>query len=473
MSVHTWTVDEVCTGVRSALEATFPDEFWVRGEIQGLRKAPAGHVYFDLIEPGATGRGQDSRLSTVAFRGPLRGIEALLRKVGNLELHDGIEVRVRGKVGFYPPQGRVQFMMSAIDPRHTLGQISADRDRVMRALLSDGLLDRNATVPMAAVPLRVGLVTSHDSAAYNDFIQELTQSRFAFEVTFVDARVQGAAAEDTLVAALEVLRQRAVDVIAVIRGGGAKGDLLAFDRESVARAIATSPVPVLVGIGHEIDRAVADEVAHSSLKTPTACAAALVGRVNAFMQRLSDIAATTAPQAERSIRSRTERLTSDIARLQRATTTTLTLRQRTLDNTRNAINTASRSAVSRADHEVVDTATRVATSSKLLLAEAEREVVRVSTQLPANAARAIGSATTRLDAASTLVRAVHPDRTLARGYTITRDGSGRAIVAASAVMIGDMMVTSMIDGSVESAVTNSTPTPLPTARKPRTGNEDD
>jgi len=473
MSVHTWTVDEVCAGVYAALEAIFPDEFWVRGEIQGLRKSPAGHLYFDLVEPGATGRGQDARLSTVAFRGPLRGIEAVLRKVGNLELRDGIEVRIRGKVDFYPPQGRVQFMMSAIDPRHTLGQLSADRDRVMRALAAEGLLERNAAVQVPLVPLRVGLVTSHDSAAYNDFVQELAQSRYAFEITFVDARVQGIEAEETLVGALQVLGGRDVDVIAVVRGGGAKGDLLAFDRESVARAIATSTVPVFVGIGHEIDRAVADEVAHSSLKTPTACAAALVDRVGAFTQRLADLAASAAHQAERAIRSRTERLESDVARVRRATEMTLTLGQRTLDSTRNAINTASRSTLGRAERQVADTAARVASSSKLLLAEAERDVVRVTTQLPATSARTISTAAARLEAAATLVRAVHPDRTLARGYTITRDTSGRAIVSAANVASGDEMVTSLIDGTLESTVTNSDHAGPPTSETPRTGNDDD
>ena len=131
MAVHTWTVDELCSAVGDALRAIFPDELWIRGEISGLRRSPAGHLYFDLIEPGATGRGADTRISVVAFRGPLRGIEAVLRKVGNLALEDGIEVRIRGRVDYYPPQGRVQFMMNAIDPRYTLGQLAADRDEVL------------------------------------------------------------------------------------------------------------------------------------------------------------------------------------------------------------------------------------------------------------------------------------------------------------------------------------------------------
>ena len=158
MTVQTWTVTDVCEGVSTALARTFPDEFWVHGEIQSLSRSSAGHRYIDLVEPGEAGHKKDVRLSVVAFKGQLRGIEAVLRKVGNLELTEGIEVRIRGHVEFYPPQGRVQFIMNAIDPRYTLGQLSADRDRVMRALAADGLIEKNGSLPLPLVPLRIGLV---------------------------------------------------------------------------------------------------------------------------------------------------------------------------------------------------------------------------------------------------------------------------------------------------------------------------
>jgi exodeoxyribonuclease VII large subunit len=188
MTARTWNVDELCAAVADAFSVLFPDELWIRGEIRGPRRSPAGHLYFDLVEAEAKGRGADSKLSIVAFKGQLRGIEAVLAKVGNLELEDGIEVKIRGKLNYYPPQGRVQFLMNAIDPRYTLGQLAAERDRALKALAEEGLLDRNRSLELPIVPLAVGLVTSHDSAAYNDAVKELENSGFSFRILHADAR---------------------------------------------------------------------------------------------------------------------------------------------------------------------------------------------------------------------------------------------------------------------------------------------
>ncbi len=128
-------------------------------------------------------------------------------------------------------------------------------------------------------PMRLGLVTSIGSAAWHDFCNELERSGFGFDVSAIDARVQGDEAEEMVAAAIRSLGRRGVDLIVVIRGGGSRNDLAAFDAEGIARAIATSPIPVFTGIGHEIDRSVADEVAGRAWKTPTACAGAIVDMV--------------------------------------------------------------------------------------------------------------------------------------------------------------------------------------------------
>lgn len=458
MAARTWTVEEVCAGVHAALEVVFPGEFWVRGEIHGLRRSAPGHLYFDLIEPGSISNGNNPvRVGVVAFRGALRGIEAVLRKVGDLELADGLEVRIRGKVDFYAPQGRVQFIMSAIDPRHTIGQLGADRDRIMRVLASEGLLERNSSVPIPLVPLRVGLVTSDDSAAYHDFLHELNGSPYAFEIVFADARVQGAQAEATLVDALESLRPEEVDVVAVVRGGGAKGDLLAFDRESVARAVATCDVPVIVGIGHEIDRSIVDEVANLSFKTPTACAAALVEMVAKFMQGLSDVASSTRHHATRIIHSRHDRLDANAARLLRSTKSSLALSSVTLDRHQAAMARSSMSAVERSSQRLHREAARALTASGLRTNQAGVDLERLTARLPVIAIRAISSAGHDLTAAQKLIEAIHPDRTLARGYSITRSASGVAVRSVTAIDADGEISTQLLDGEILSRVTSVTP----------------
>ena len=152
------------------------------------------------------------------------------------------------------------------------------RAALLAKLAEEDLLRANADRPMPLVPLRVGLATSDGSAAEADFLDELRRSGFAFRVLRADTRVQGSDAPRSIASAIRMLATHRLDVLALVRGGGARTDLAAFDDEAVARAIAACPVPVVTGIGHEVDTSVADEVAHTAAKTPTACAQLLVAR---------------------------------------------------------------------------------------------------------------------------------------------------------------------------------------------------
>ncbi|MDP9453819.1 MAG: exodeoxyribonuclease VII large subunit, partial [Actinomycetota bacterium] len=281
---RTYGVGELAAGITRALRSAFPAEIWVRGELSGLRPAnAAGHVYFTLCERSSR-RGPTSSIGVALFRTDRLAVERFLREWPGFALADGLEVRIRGRVQY--SLGRISLVMSAVDPVHTLGRLAADRERVRRALAADGLLEANAGLALPAVPLRVGLVTSAGSAACEDVLAELAASGFAFRVTLADARVQGVGAEASLLRALRALARCRVDVVVVVRGGGARTDLATFDGERLARAVAAMPVPVVCGVGHEIDTSVVDEVAHTACKTPTACASLLVERVGAARARV-------------------------------------------------------------------------------------------------------------------------------------------------------------------------------------------
>src|SRR5439155_13930638 len=130
----------------------------------------SGHVYFELCERNNR-RGPTSTLNVALFRLEHQRVLKALREYPDFRLADGLEVRVRGRIQF--AYGRVSLVMSAIDPVHTLGKLAADRQRVLRALAADGLLEANRGLPMPLMPLRVGLVTSAGSAAYEDAVHEL------------------------------------------------------------------------------------------------------------------------------------------------------------------------------------------------------------------------------------------------------------------------------------------------------------
>ena len=405
---HTWSVGDLCAAIRDTFSAVFPEEIWLEGEIVGLNVASSGHVYFDVIEPDSEGSRVD-KMSVALWKGRRQGVESVLARAEAGPLVDGIRVRIRGELSFYAPQGRVQLLMTAIDPHHTLGQLAVDRERVLKSLSMAGLLDANSALKVPLVPLHVGLITSDGSAAYNDFVNEISLSPYPFRISLVHSAVQGAEAESGLIAAIETLGDVDVDVIAVVRGGGARTDLMAFDLESVATAVANSTRPVLSGIGHEIDRSVVDEVAHTAFKTPTACAAALVQAVAAFDQ-------------------------------------TLDLSARRIVNMAVTSHDRASEAISYSVRAIGDRARRT-------LDIKEERLAALSSRLSDLGLMSIGRNSQRLDRISDLLRALHPDRILARGFSITRDRDGE--IVRGQVPLGSTLVNETADSLITSTVTGS------------------
>ncbi len=405
---HTWSVGDLCAAIRDTFSAVFPEEIWLEGEIVGLNVASSGHVYFDVIEPDSEGSRVD-KMSVALWKGRRQGVESVLARAEAGPLVDGIRVRIRGELSFYAPQGRVQLLMTAIDPHHTLGQLAVDRERVLKSLSMAGLLDANSALKVPLVPLHVGLITSDGSAAYNDFVNEISLSPYPFRISLVHSAVQGAEAESGLIAAIETLGDVDVDVIAVVRGGGARTDLMAFDLESVATAVAKSTRPVLSGIGHEIDRSVVDEVAHTAFKTPTACAAALVQTVAAFDQNL-DLSA------------------------------------------RRIVNMAVTSH-DRASEAISYSVRAIGDRARRTLDIKEERLAALSSRLSDLGLMSIGRNSQRLDRISDLLRALHPDRILARGFSITRDRDGE--IVRGQVPLGSTLVNETADSLITSTVTGS------------------
>ena len=236
MSDQTLTVSELGIAIRAALEQTMPYGVWVEGEIQGIRRSRNNHVYFDLIEPAETsGAAPVATVPVVLFRDTRDRVNRLLKRHGDpIRMTDGVRIRIQGMVDFYPPTGKLQLRMSAIDPTYTLGVLAAEREALLRQLAESGRLRANARPPVPAVPLRIGVVTSIGSAAHADVTTVFERSERAFTLVEIDTAVQGAGAERTIAAAIRAAVDAHVDIVLVVRGGGSKTDLAVFDHDAIS-----------------------------------------------------------------------------------------------------------------------------------------------------------------------------------------------------------------------------------------------
>jgi exodeoxyribonuclease VII large subunit len=423
--------------VESALARGFPRgrQLWVRGEVQSVsdQHGRTGHCYIDLIDPETAGERQAPVLRVKCWRttwGPLR---ATLAREG-IELQPGAVVVLRGTLDFYRPRAEVGFILAELDVTALLGRLAAQRAALLKALAAEGLLERNVALRVPAVPLRVGLVASPGTEGYRDFLGQLTGSGFAFHVTVAPTMVQGVDAPAAIAGAVGALAAEGpdrFDLLVVVRGGGSKADLAAFDAEPVARAVATSPVPVWTGIGHTGDESVADLVANRSCITPTECGRELALRVGVWWE--ASVATPAGLVARRA-------------------TSVLGENEQRGHGVRTRLAATARHLVRHRHERLANQAEVVARSAPRLVDDAHTAMVRRAARLGPLALGHVDRTGDRMDAWRRLLAAYDVDHQLERGYTLTLGEDGRVVRSTTAMARGTVLVTRFADGTARSVV---------------------
>jgi len=300
--------------VRAALTHRFPDSYWVVAEVAEMTRPrqQGGHCYLTLTEPaGAEAMGLTAQARATLWGSRYQQIAPAFAEATGQELRPGLRLLLRVKVTFHEQYG-FSLDVLALDPSYTVGELARQRLATLRLLKEKDLLERQQRLALPLGPQRLAVISSPTAAGLQDFVHQLEEAPYDFAVTLFPATMQGETAPTSIRAALDQLRPRRgqFDVVVLIRGGGSKTDLLAFDEYGLAAAVASFPLPVLTGIGHERDEAVVDLVAHRALKTPTAVAAFLV-------ERLARLEALVLELAERVADRSREHLSRHHARLQR------------------------------------------------------------------------------------------------------------------------------------------------------------
>ena len=274
-----FTVSRLNREVRAVLEGSFP-LLWVEGEISNLSRPASGHIYFSLKDPAA-------QVRCAMFRPK--------RLLLGFNPANGQQVLVRARVSLYEGRGDFQLLVEHMEPAGE-GALRVELERLKQRLGAEGLFDEALKRPLPPFPRQIGLLTSPSGAAVRDLLSVLRRRFPALPVVIYPAQVQGEAALDELIEALALANRRAeCDLLILARGGGSLEDLMAFNDEALARAIRQSQIPVVTGIGHEIDFTIADLVADRRGATPSAAAELaspsaehLVHRLRAFEQRLAE-----------------------------------------------------------------------------------------------------------------------------------------------------------------------------------------
>jgi exodeoxyribonuclease VII large subunit len=469
----TLSVPQVAARLKAILEREFPEPFWLAGEVSGLSRGgrgASGHWYFKLVDDQPEDAGRRASLDVILWRTQVARLFGPRGKLaGVLVPEDGIVLRVRVKPDWYAPGGRLSFVIDDVDPDFTLGNLDRQRRELVARLEAEGATRRNKEVSLADVPLRLGLITAEGSAAWNDVLHTLQASGIGFRVACCDARMQGEATGQAVCAALATLAAARPDAILLVRGGGSRLDLSWFDREDIARAVAYCPVPVLTGIGHEIDTSVADLVAHRAFKTPTAVAEFLAERAREARRQVEDAWAGIVEHAGQALAGEQDGLLDTARRLRLSALGALDAGAAALRETSQRLRATCEAGLAAAGEALAELRVRLVHGRHM------ERLAGLRVRLDGDVARLTAGARARLDAEAALLeraaeraRLLDPRGVLARGFAWLRRPDGRLVKDARALSPGETLTAVLRDGELDARVLDVRPQPEPYAPAPPT-----
>ena len=434
-----WTVSRLNREARAVLEGSFP-LLWVQGELSNLAQPASGHIYFSLKDEAA-------QVRCAMFR---QRRNLLRFRPGN-----GDQVLVRARIGLYEARGDFQLIVEHLEPAGE-GALRLELERRKQRLAAEGLFDDSVKRPLPPFPHRIGLITSASGAAVHDMLTVLGRRFPLLPVLIYPAQVQGDGAAESLIAALERANRHAhCDLLIIGRGGGSLEDLMAFNDEGLVRAIRGSKIPVVSGIGHEVDLTLADLAADRRGATPSAAAELaspsaehLAHRIEALTVRLSAAEDRRLEQARRALQTseRHLRLLHPAARLQQ--------QAQRLDQHEQRLQAAIRAQLQRHQLRLAPLMGRLASRSPAQrLIRSRDRLIALTGRLQRAAVVGISDRRRSLAQVVDGLEARSPLATLARGYAIiTREADGTLVSRAEQAPAGTAISIRLREGGLAARV---------------------
>ena len=447
------TLEQFCNQIKYVVEQNGL-EAWVTAEIAQI-SVSRGHYYLELVQKSNTSDAPSAKLRCNIWSSMYDSvIRPFVDAVGG-ELAAGMNVRVYIRATYHTVYG-LSGLIIGIDPVYTLGDIEARRRAIWTQLQEDGVVDMNKSLVLPSVIKRIAVVSASTAAGYGDFCDQLSNNSYggAFHPTLFPAVVQGIEAERSIIQALDAIAKRAgdFDVVAIIRGGGSKMDLACFDSYLIASNIAQFPLPVITGIGHERDVSIADLVAHTSVKTPTAVAeffifhnAVALQHIDELYQDIKWLSANTLAQKKFLTDNLSMRLMSSVSTsLSRAKESNEKLRARLMTSAKVKLINSRHSLMTLKSSTINASRIRRETQKNLIDRFYEKILRTAESKVQQNLGR-IGNLEIRL-------RAVDPRAVLSRGYSVTTKENGEIVTSAQELIESDVITTYFAEGKVISEV---------------------
>jgi exodeoxyribonuclease VII large subunit len=406
--------------------------YWVVGELADFRQAPQGHVYFELVEK--QGNQLMAKIRANLWQYTFRSVAAKFESVTGTSLKNGMKVLAFVSVNFHPVFG-LSVNVKDIDPSFSLGERARIRQETIDRLTGEGLIRLNSQQILPPVIQRIAVISSSTAAGYGDFVNQVGNNPYGYRIQqkLYNSLMQGNEAVVSLLSALDRIKEDletfSWDAVVIIRGGGAQLDLDCFDDYRLGAKIAAFPIPVFTGIGHERDETIADLVAHTRLKTPTAVAEFILDSFREFEENLGTLTRRLDRATRIHLKEEENKLQNYFAKIKSNCAYRFSM-----ENTR--INTISKNC-QQAFRNLVKQQTSI-------LDQAEKNIAK-------GAARYLKVQQNKIEHLELILKQLDPVAILKRGYTRT-EINGKPVHLQS-VKIGDLLITHTGDKKLGSTLT--------------------
>lgn len=407
--MQSYSLFELNEFIRRIFALNFQEAIWIRCEIAQINSS-RGHYYLNLIEKSVEKDTIIAQSSAVIWASKYRQLRRTHKKLLDGLLQNGTAVLLQVKVDYDERYG-FKLLVEDVDPSYTMGQMELKRQEILTTLIKENLLDINRQIPLPPVIQRIAIISSETAAGLQDYLNQMATNGYGYQVNnqLFPAAMQGESVEKEILRQLKkiALLKENYDAVIIIRGGGSKLDLAAFDNLALGRAVAKFPLPILVGIGHEIDETILDKVAHLSLKTPTAVADFLINRLLHFESTILEYK----------------------------------------NYIRNAANYVLQEEKGQLSY--VQKMMQLQTGTKIQ--SAKTEIDQLQQRLPIAAKNNLAFAKNSLAQLEKICQLLAPETALKRGFSITT-ANGKVVTKKSQVKKGDILVTQLLRTQIKSTV---------------------
>ncbi len=443
---------ELNVKVRTVLEHTLRQTFWVAAEVSELRVASNGHCYVEFVQKDEMSGSLIAKARGIIWRNTYHIVADTFRRATGRLLGPGIKVMVEVSVAFHELYGYSLNVLN-IDPTYTIGDLAQRRREIIRQLEEDGVMELNKELPLPKVISRIAVISSASAAGYGDFCNQLDQSGLGFTRKLFPAIMQGDKVEESIIAALDAIAAEEAnwDVVVIIRGGGSTTDLNGFDSYLLASNVAQFPLPVLTGIGHERDDTIVDLVAHTRLKTPTAVAAFLIESRSNEVERLKALQARLQRAATQQTAAQRQRFQNLSSQLSLAVSRDMAQRRSAFTSLAHRFELASSQYVAQQQQYLLQLSHCLNITAQECLLQKKIAQKLVEQRLSVALFKRFTAEHHRMEMIQRSIKLAGPERILAMGYSITLK-NGRAVRSLADVAEGDILETVFATGKVRSTV---------------------